>query len=301
MRIFITGGTGFIGRTLCKALLEAGHQLTILSRTPRSAASKYGEGVAIVDSLDSWTSNSRYDAVINLAGEPIADRRWTHRRKRVLWDSRITLTGQLLEAIARAEAKPAVLISGSAIGVYGDRGDSPLDEDSTCLGGGFGQTLCARWEAEAAKAESLGVRVCILRTGLVIGQDGGFLQKMLPLFKLGLGGRLGDGKQWMSWVHIDDHVAMTRFLLNSPRLSGIFNATAPNPVTNADFTRRLAKLLRRPAILPVPAWLTRLGAGEMAELLLGSQRVLPKRMLAEDFGFTHETLESALSDILKIG
>jgi uncharacterized protein (TIGR01777 family) len=300
MRIFITGGTGFIGRALCKVLLQAGHQLTALSRNPQTVAMKCGAGVEALGSLSGWTPDQRFDAVINLAGEPIIGPRWTERRKQILWDSRITLTGQLLEAIARAEVKPAVLISGSAIGVYGDQGDTVLDEKSPGHDG-FGQRLCTAWETSAEQAKALGLRVCILRTGLVIGKQGGFLQKMQLPFKLGLGGRIGDGRQWMSWIHLDDHVAMTMFLLNSPSLAGAFNATAPHPVTNAEFTECLATLLKRPALLPVPAWLLRLGAGEMAELLLGSQRALPKRMQTENFRFAFETLEPALREVLEIG
>jgi uncharacterized protein (TIGR01777 family) len=300
MRIFITGGTGFIGRALCKALLQAGHQLTVLSRRPQTVAMKCGAGVEALDGLDGWTPDLHFDAVINLAGEPIIGQRWTERRKQILWDSRVTLTRQLLEKIAQAEVKPAVLISGSAVGVYGNQGDTVLDESSPGRNG-FGQRLCAAWEASAKQAEVLNIRVCILRTGLVIGRQGGFLQKMRLPFKLGLGGRIGDGRQWMSWIHRDDHVAMTLFLLNSPSLAGVFNATAPHPVTNAEFTECLAALLKRPARLPVPAWLLRLGAGEMAELLLGGQRVLPKRMQAENFRFAFETLEPALREALEIG
>jgi uncharacterized protein (TIGR01777 family) len=300
MRIFITGGTGFIGKALCKILLQAGHQLTVLSRNPQTVAMKCGAGVEALGSLSDWTPDQRFDAVINLAGEPIIGPRWTERRKQILWDSRITLTGQLLEAIARAEVKPAVLISGSAIGVYGDQGDTVLDEKSPGHDG-FGQRLCTAWETSAEQAKALGLRVCILRTGLVIGKQGGFLQKMQLPFKLGLGGRIGDGRQWMSWIHLDDHVAMTMFLLNSPSLAGAFNATAPHPVTNAEFTECLATLLKRPALLPVPAWLLRLGAGEMAELLLGSQRALPQRMQTENFRFAFETLEPALREVLEIG
>lgn len=297
MRILITGGTGFIGRALCKTLREAGHQLTVLSRSPASVAIQCGADVAALGGLDEWTPDRQFDAVINLAGEPIIGPRWTDRRKQALWDSRVTLTGRLVEAMARAEAKPAVLISGSAVGVYGDQGDTVLDETSPGYDG-FSQRLCAGWEAAALQAGSLGIRVCLLRTGLVVGTGGGFLEKMRLPFKLGLGGRLGDGRQWMSWIHLADHVAITRFLLDSPRLDGVFNTTAPHPATNTEFTRCLARLLRRPAWLPVPAWALRLGAGEMAELLLGSQRVLPKRLEAENFTFAFAHLEPALRDVL---
>lgn len=298
MRIFVTGGTGLIGRALCKALSESGHHLTVLSRDPAAAKLKCGPGVEIVDSLEVWTPASRFDAVINLAGEPIADRRWSESRKRALWESRVDLTRRLVEAMGRADQKPAVLIGGSAIGVYGDRGDETLDEASDCRGEGFSERLCAAWEAETLNAAALGIRVCLLRTGLVVAPRGGFLARMLPLFKLGLGGRIGDGRQWMSWVHLDDHIALTRFLIDSPHLAGVFNATAPRPVTNAEFTARLAAALKRPALLPVPAGPLRLGLGEMAELLLGGQRVLPGRAREAGFEFRFETLESALRDVL---
>jgi uncharacterized protein (TIGR01777 family) len=298
MRIFITGGTGFIGRSLCKALLGAGHQLTVLSRKPETVPGKCGIGVVALKSLAEWTSDQHFDAVINLAGEPIIGPRWSEQRKQILWNSRVTLTEHLIDAIRNANSKPTVLISGSAVGVYGDQGNEILDENSPPVRGEFGQELCEAWERVALSAREYGVRVCLLRTGLVIGKNGGFLRKMLLQFKLGLGARLGDGKQWMSWVHINDHVAMTQYLLESPTLDGAFNLTAPEPVRNDEFTQCLANVLRRPALLTVPAWLLRLGAGEMAELMLGSQRVIPKRFQGQDFKFLYNTLELALQDTL---
>jgi uncharacterized protein (TIGR01777 family) len=298
MRILITGGTGFIGRSLCKELLRAGHQLTVLSRKPETVPEKCGVEVSALKSLDEWTSELHFDAVINLAGEPIVGPRWSERRKRILWDSRITLTERLVDAIRKAKSKPEVLISGSAVGIYGNQGDTILDENSAPVPDGFGQKLCQAWEDVALRSRECGVRVCLLRTGLVIGKNVGFLQKMLLPFRLGLGARLGNGKQWMSWVHMKDHVAMTRYLLESRTLEGPFNLTAPEPVTNEAFTRCLARTLKRPALLSVPAWFLRLGAGEMAELMLGSQRVLPKRFQGEGFKFSYETLEPALRDVL---
>ncbi|CAL1238822.1 TIGR01777 family oxidoreductase [Candidatus Methylocalor cossyra] len=299
MEILVTGGTGFIGAALCQALQKAGHRLTVFTRDPRKVIARWGDRVTPLSDFAEWEPQRRFDAVINLAGESIIDKRWSERRKQVLWDSRVTFTRRLVEAIERAEAKPAVLISGSAVGVYGHQADTVLDEGSPGHNG-FGQRLCAAWEQEARQAESLGVRVCILRTGLVIGKHGGFLARMRLPFKLGLGARIGDGRQWMSWIHLVDHIAVTRFLLESPPLHGVFNATAPAPVTNADFTACLAKLMGRPAWLSFPAWLLRLGAGERAELLLGSQRVLPIRLLAEKFVFSFETLEPALREALDI-
>lgn len=277
---------------------QSGHQLTVLSRKPESVAEKCGADVAALKSLADWAPNQHFDAVINLAGEPIMGSRWTKQRKRILWDSRVTLTERLVDAIGKAKTKPAVLVSGSAVGIYGNQGDAILDEASAPVQDGFGQHLCQAWEEAALGAGEFDVRVCLLRTGLVIGKDGGFLQKMLLPFRLGLGGRLGDGKQWMSWIHMKDHVAMTQHLVESPNLGGAFNLTAPNPVTNNEFTRCLAKILKCPSRVGMPAWFLRLGAGEMAELMLGGQRVLPRRFQSENFRFSYGALEPALRDSL---
>ena len=298
MKVLMTGGTGFIGKALCRRLQGEGHQLTVLSRqTPRHVWHLCGEDVVPLGSLDDLAPNSRFDAVVNLAGEPIADRRWTEARKKALWDSRVGLTGKLVDFIASADNKPSVLVSGSAVGFYGNRGDEPLDETSPGSED-FSHRLCAAWEESALRAREYGVRVCLLRTGLVVGEGGGFLRRMLLPFKLGLGGRIGDGRQWMSWVHIEDHLAMTLALLGNPALEGAFNATAPNPVPNREFTETLAAVLGRPAILPVPAFVLRAALGEMAGLLLGGQRVLPARFLAQGFRFRYEHLAEALRQAL---
>ena len=297
MRILITGGTGFIGGELCKTLHRAGHGLTVLSRRPERVAALCGEGTVAVSSLDDLNPGVGFDAIINLAGEPIFGPRWTDQRKQVLWDSRVKLTERLVAYVRDAEQKPSVLISGSAIGYYGDQGDAIVDENAAC-GNDFGAALCKAWEQAGLEAEQYGLRVCLLRTGLVIGRNGGFLQRMLLPFRLGLGGRIGDGKQWMSWIHVADHVAMTLRLLNSPQLAGAFNATAPNPVTNREFTECLARVLRRPAFLPLPGAVLRLTLGEMAGLLLGGQRVLPERMREAGFEFTFAALDDALRDAL---
>lgn len=298
MHLLITGGTGFIGRSLCRHLLECAHQLTVLSRQAADTVRRLcGEAVTPVTGIDALSPQAGFDAVVNLAGEPIADKRWTEARKRLLWESRVGLTSALVDYIAQAETKPQVLVSGSAVGYYGDRGDALLDEESAG-GDGFSHRLCAAWEEAASRAAEHGVRVCVLRTGLVVGRNGGFLQRMLPLFRLGLGGRIGDGRQWMSWIHLDDHVAVTEYLIGNARMVGAFNATAPHPVTNREFTECLARLLNRPAPFPVPAFPLRLALGEMAELLLGGQRVIPKRLQQEPFRFRYEHLEDALRDAL---
>jgi uncharacterized protein len=299
MKILITGGTGFIGKELCKRLLQRGAQLTVLSRRPETVAERCGDQVAGLGSLAALTADDHFDAVINLAGEPIADARWTERRKRLLWESRVTLTEQLVDYFSRAQAKPKVLISGSAVGYYGDGGDRVLDEASAYTDD-FSHRLCAAWEQAALKAGDYGVRVCILRTGLVIGKNGGFLQRLLPPFKLGLGGRLGDGRQWMSSVHRNDLIRMIEHLLDSPGSSGAYNGTAPHPVTNREFTQTLAKVLKRPALLPVPALVLKAALGELSVLLLGGQRVIPKRFLDEQFEFEFDTLEQALTDVLAV-
>lgn len=297
MHILITGGTGLIGRRLCKALLAEGHELTVLSRKPESVAEKCGAAVRAMASLREWQPEQAFDAVVNLAGEPIVDQRWTDKRKQVLWDSRVALTEELVRRIAAAERKPAVLLSGSAIGYYGGRGDEPLDEASTA-GTDFPARLCVAWEAAALAAENLGVRVCLQRTGLVLSKDGGLLGRMIPPFKLGMGARVGDGKQWMSWIHIDDLVAIMLRLLRDGQMHGPYNATSPQPVTNAEFTRTLAAALRRPAPFAAPASLLKLSMGESASLLLEGQRVLPKRLLAAHCHFAHPDLANALGDLL---
>ncbi|MBI1174343.1 MAG: TIGR01777 family protein [Sideroxydans sp.] len=298
MRVLITGGTGLIGRALCRALLADGHHLTVLSRSYEAVKEKCGRDVIALSSLGSWWHNETFDAIINLAGEPIIDRKWTNPQKRCIWESRVGLTRKLVHRIANVERKPTVLLSGSAVGYYGSRGDTPLDESSG-QGDDFGAKLCAAWEQAAMKAaEESGVRVCLLRTGAVLSRDGGMLGRMLPAFRWGLGARLGNGQQWLSWVHIDDYVAMTLKLLADPRASGAYNMTAPQPVTNAEFTAALARILCRPALFAAPAWLLRMALGERAGLLLEGQRVLPVRMGELGYRFSHPELKGALFNLL---
>lgn len=297
MDILITGGTGSIGRVLCRALKARGHHLTVLSRKPEKVAVICGEGVAALASLADLPPTARFDAVVNLAGEPVIGPYWTAKRKKQLWDSRVTLTGQLVDFIGRAEHKPEVLVSTSAVGYYGDGGDRTIDEE-TPGAGGFGHQLCAAWEQAARRAEMFGARVCVVRFGLVLMPHGGMLKSMLPSFRLGLGARLGDGRQWMPWIHCQDLVALLEFLLDNPSLNGVFNGVSPNPVTNAEFTACLARHLHRPAFLSAPAFLLRLALGEMGGLLVEGQKALPKRALEAGFAFRHATLDSALAEIL---
>lgn len=297
MRILITGGTGLIGRQLCKALLAEGHELTVLSRNPASVPVKCGAVVHALASLAQWQPGQIFDAVINLAGEPIVDNSWTAKRKQVLWDSRVTLTEELVRRIAATGHRPSVLLSGSAVGYYGNRGDIMLDE-AAGAGEGFAAELCKAWEDAARVAENIGIRVCLLRTAPVLSNDGGMLGKMLPPFRLGLGARLGDGKQWMSWVHMQDYVAMVLRLLHDPHTAGPYNMVAPQPVTNAEFTATLAAALHRPALFVAPAVLLKLGMGERASLLLEGQRVLPRKMEAAQYRFAFTNLADALRDLL---
>jgi len=297
MKILITGGTGFIGRTLCHRLLDSGHELIVLSRRPEQVTKLCGESVTAVSDLEDLSAEESINAIINLSGEGIADRLWTKKRKQKLLDSRINITRQLISYVASARQKPAVMISGSAVGYYGKNGESEADETPDNPDD-FAQQLCKQWEATAEAVKQYGVRLCILRTGLVIGRDGGFVKRMLLPFKLGLGGRLGDGQQWMSWIHKEDLITIIETLLSTAELEGIFNATAPQPVTNAEFSACLAKNLHRPAIFPVPAVVLKLLLGEMSGLLLGGQKVLPERLVEQEFPFQYESLDSALKAIL---
>lgn len=297
MKILITGGTGFIGSALTRSLVGQGGGVTVLSRNPDSVVSHCGPGVNALSNLKQIQPDDSYDVVINLAGAPIFGARWTDARKKIIRNSRIGLTEELVACMARMTNKPKLLISGSAIGYYGDQGDTLLTEGSAPVND-FSQNLCADWEAAAKKAEQFGVRVCLMRTGLVIGHGGGLLQRMLLPFRLGLGGRLGNGKQWMSWIHLQDWIRIAQSMITDSSMQGAYNATVPNPVTNGEFTNTLAHCLKRPALLPVPSYLLKILLGEMSQLILGSQRVIPERLLAQGFIFEYTDLAGALSQAL---
>ncbi|WP_456405142.1 TIGR01777 family oxidoreductase [Thiolapillus sp.] len=298
MQILITGGTGFIGRQLCSRLQATGHHLTVLSRQPAERVRQLCGAVKPLTSLAQLNERDCFDAVVNLAGEAIIGPRWSKQRKQALWESRVALTRELVGWMAGAEQKPEVLISGSAVGYYGDQGERLLEENAPPVEQGFGQELCAAWEAAAREAEALGVRVCVLRTGPVLGRDGGMLQRMLLPFRLGLGGPIGDGRQWLAWIHIEDHLRMIEALLEAEAMQGSFNASAPSPVTSKEFAQVLGRALRRPAMLPAPAWLLKLAMGEQAEILLGSQRAVPVRFEQVGFEFRYPELQTALEEIL---
>jgi len=297
MRIVITGGTGFLGRRLCRALLAEGHELAVLSRRPAEVPRLCGAAAEPLAGLAAWRPERRVDAVVNLAGAPVFDARWTTARKAELWASRVDFTRALVEHLTRLPAPPALLVSGSAVGYYGDRGDEAVTEACGASDDFLGR-LCAAWEAEALKASPLGLRVVLLRTGLVLHPAGGALTRMLPAFRLGLGARLGNGRQWMSWIHADDWTALTQRVLADPQAQGAFNLTAPEPVTNRAFTAALAAALRRPACLAAPAWLLRPLLGARAALLLDSLRALPARGEALGYRFSHPALAEALRSLL---
>ncbi|AZC20680.1 MULTISPECIES: TIGR01777 family oxidoreductase [Pseudomonas] len=296
MHILLTGGTGLIGRALCRHWLAQGHQLSVWSRQPDKVAALCGPQVRAVKSLQEL-DQAPLDAVINLAGAPIADRPWTHKRKALLWASRITLTETLLTWIESREHKPRVLVSGSAVGWYGDGGERELAEDSPPVSEDFASQLCIAWEETAQRAEAMGVRVVLVRTGLVLSADGGFLSRLLLPFKLGLGGPIGNGRQWMPWIHIDDQIALIDFLVHQDAARGPYNACAPQPVRNREFATALGRVLRRPALLPLPAFVLRLALGELSLLLLGGQRAVPARLLEAGFTFQFTDLPAALDDV----
>lgn len=296
MRVLITGGTGFVGVRLCERLQSAGHEVLVISRDPERARRRLPEN-AWVDSAVLSAVNQNPEAIVNLAGEPIADKRWSEAQKRRLIDSRVNITRDLVMLCRELETPPRVMVSGSAMGYYGDQGNREVTEQTPAKDE-FAHRLCERWESAARDVEEYGVRLTFLRIGLVLGPGGGTLQRLLPPFKLGLGGRLGSGQQFMPWIHREDLVRTIEFLLEQEALAGPFNASAPHPVTNAEFTRTLARQLKRPALLTVPSLALKLGLGEMSRLLLTGADMRPARLQAAGFTFHFPTLEQALSDIL---
>lgn len=303
MNILITGASGFIGHQLVRAL-ESKHQLSLLSRQPAKAREKLGSQHNYLASLDNLTELDEFDAVINLAGEPIAGKRWSEEQKQQICDSRWNITARLSELIAQSQTPPWVFISASAIGRYGQQGPIPIDESyfddpqSTQSGDiEFTQTVCHKWESSALNAKSENTRVCIIAIGLVLGLSGGALPKMLPAFKLGLGGPIASGEQGMSWIHQQDLISLFVYLLEHGECSGVYNATSPNPVSNKEFSTSLGSALSRPAIIPMPSFVLNLALGEMAELLTQGQYVTPKRALDAGFTFQYPRLDDAFTEI----
>lgn len=293
----ITGGTGFIGTALVCDLVADGHTAVVLTRRPDKHRPRFPSQVSLIDSLAAVPAEVTFDGIVNLAGEGIADKRWSEARKRELIDSHAGVTREVVKLVARLKSKPAVMVSGSAVGWYGAQGDKPLDEKSPPVEE-FSHELCREWEEAARGAEELGVRLCIVRLGPVLEKHGGMLKRLLPPFRLGLGGPIGDGSQVISWIHRSDVLRGIRFLLDTPATRGVYNLTAPVPATNREFARELGRALHRPAFLPLPAFVVRAAFGEMGEsLLLRGQRVLPLRLNRAGFLFDYERIEDAFSRI----
>ena len=296
MRILITGATGLIGRALCSSLAAGGHELHVLSRSPKSAK----ESLPAVREAFRWTSSQAppppcfegVDAIVNLAGESVVGR-WTEAKKQAIVESRVDGTRLLIDGLREAAGRPRVLISGSAVGFYGDRGDEELTEESA-PGDDFLADTSVAWEREALAAEELGVRVVTLRTGIVLAKEGGALGQMLLPAKLGLTGPLGSGSQWWSWIHRDDLIGLIRFAIEREELSGPLNGTAPNPVRQKEFAQTLGQVLSRPAFLPAPEFALKAILGGFSEELLSSKRVLPAAAQAHGYSFAHPDLEGAL-------
>ena len=297
MRIIITGGTGLIGGELTDALVRDGHQFTSLvrnARTSSAAATAFLSWDVERGHIEDASRLEGHDAVIHLAGENVAGGRWTAERKRRIRDSRVKGTRLLVDTLKRLKAPPKVFLSGSATGFYGsDRGAETLTEESA-PGDDFLAGVCREWEAEALRAQEFGARVVLLRTGIVLSRNGGALAKMLPVFKMGLGGKLGDGRQVMSWIAMPDEIAAIRFALTNEGIRGPINLTAPDPVTNVEFTKTLGRVLSRPTLFAVPGFALRLAVGELADTVLGSLRVLPANLEAAGFRFEFPDFENAL-------
>jgi len=299
MNILLTGGTGFIGRALIPKLVDAGHDITVLTRdkaqveTPRISATYLwwdpatGEG-------DLAATLERVDAVINLAGEPVVGKRWSKAQKLRIAESRCDATQVLQKTIHASTSKPKVLINASAIGYYGARADEDITE-ATNAGKGFLADTCKAWESHAIRVADFGVRVVRLRIGIVLETDGGALGRMLLPFKLGLGGPLGSGQQWMSWIHRADLVNIILFALDHPEIEGALNGTAPEPVRMREFAKTLARILKRPCIFPVPGFVLKILLGEMSSVLLLGQKVLPQKALNNAFSFQYPKLQDALA------
>jgi uncharacterized protein (TIGR01777 family) len=295
--VLVTGATGFVGQRLCEALAAADHNVIVLTRSPEKTRA-LRPPYRVVTDLEQISSDTHIDAIVHLAGESISGGLWTEARKRAVIDSRVQLTDGLLALIARLRHRPSVFLAASAVGWYGLRDDEVLDERAgarSC----FSHESCALCEAAALKVESYGVRVALLRIGLVLGTEGGLLARLLTPFEFGLGGPIGSGKQWMSWIARDDLVRLIAHVIATRTLEGPVNATAPGPVTNAEFTKALGRALHRPAFLPIPAApLRRVGGAFAEELLLGGQRVIPQKLLASGFAFRHPELDGTLDAIL---
>ena len=298
MKILISGASGLVGTHLIPTLKAKGHEIfRLVRKTPKAADEiQWDSEKGFSESERAKLEN--FDAVVHLAGDNVASENWSAEKKRKIRDSRVVGTRVLVEALKQAQNPPKILVSASATGFYGSRADEILTEDSA-KGTGFLSEVCSEWENESSKAAEFGARVVMPRIGIVLAKDGGALEKMLTPFKFGVGGRIGSGKQWMSWIALEDLIRVIHFALENENLRGAVNATAPNPVTNEDFTRTFGKVLHRPTILPVPEFAVKLMFGEMGEtLLLEGSRVLPKRLPENGFEFKFTNLEEAMKAAL---
>ena len=295
MQLLLAGASGLIGSALARSLRQDGHDvITLVRRSPSNASElEWDPGAGRLDTA----ALESIDSVVCLSGAGVGDHRWTPRYKKALLDSRIQPVSLLAESIRAAAHPPATFVVASAVGYYGDTGDRVVDESSPS-GAGFLARLCRQWEAAATPATEAGVRVANLRTGLVLSSAGGLLARLRPLFRLGIGGRLGDGRQYLSWIALLDEIAAIRFVIGNPALSGPVNLTGPQPVTNAEFTTTLARVMHRPALLPAPAPALRLVLGEFAQDILTGQRAMPRALQAAGFEFRYPNVQAALRDCL---
>lgn len=294
--ILVTGGSGFIGRNLCKRLVDKFEQLIVISRNPVEAAKVLPNSVKIISDLTQI--NQPVDILVNLAGEPIADKRWSEKRKAAIRQSRIHNTQLLFEHFKASDTSPSVVISGSAVGYYGGGlANNQSVTENGAVEPNFSSKLCADWENAAQLFDQLGSRVCLIRTGIVLGEQGA-LSKLLPAFRLGLGGPIATGKQWMPWIHIEDMVEIIIYAIQND-IDGPINCTAPQPVTNREFAKTLGKVLKRPAVAPMPAAMVKLLFGQMGdELMVQGQSVIPQKLQQKGFQFKYSQLESALVEII---
>lgn len=293
MNILITGGTGFIGSTLVQTLISQNHQLTIFSRQSKHNT----QAVTFVQNFAKFQNLNEFDAVINLAGEPIFDKAWTDKQKTQLRQSRLEITQKLVELILKSENPPHTFLSGSATGYYGNLPNfaKNCDEQTACSSS-FAAILCNEWEKVAQQAQSDKTRVCLLRTGIVLDKNGGALKQMLPLYRLGLGGNLGNGKQNWAWISLEDHIQAMLFLLENRQAKGAFNLVAPEPISNSEFNAQLAQKLHCPAFFHVPSLVLKFILGERSQLLLDNQPLIPAKLTALGFRFTHPHFSHWLSD-----